>query len=100
MRQNFMPYLTVTESRYDKGSGQRERSRLFLYPEDVQGFQKVFLAMIQSLMDLFEDGEPRRSRRAYSEEDELKPRRRTYGSKGRRYSRQQSFEDYEAEEGE
>lgn len=78
------PYLMVTESRYDKNSGQRERSRLILYPEDVQGFQTTLKDMIQNLMDVYENDEPA-------------PRERVYSDKRRRYNRQQSFDDYDDE---
>jgi hypothetical protein len=74
------PYLIVTESRYDKGSGQTERSRLLLYPDDIQGFQEIFKEMVQNLIELYEEDPP--------------PRRRSYGNRRARYGRQQSFNDY------
>jgi hypothetical protein len=79
------PYLTVTESRYDRGSGQRERSRLIFYPDDMPGFQNVFHEMVQNLLDMDVDAEPA-------------PRRRSYGGRRGGYNRQQSFDDYDPEE--
>jgi hypothetical protein len=79
------PYLMVTESRYDRGSGARERSRLIIYPDDVQGFQDVFQDMVQNLIDL-------------SGEEEPAPRKRSFGNRRPRYPRQQSFDDYDPED--
>jgi hypothetical protein len=46
------PYLSVTETRYDKESGQRERSCLIFYPESIRDFHKTFQNMARQLITI------------------------------------------------
>jgi hypothetical protein len=49
------PYLTVTETRLDKKSGQRERSSLIFYPEIIRDFHKTFQHMARQLIQFNEE---------------------------------------------
>ena len=51
------PYLTVTETRFDKGSSKRERSSLIFYPEAIRDFHKIFQNMARQLIQFDEEME-------------------------------------------
>jgi hypothetical protein len=84
------PYLAVTETRFDKRTGERTRSGIICYPEDVEACAKLFQDFVDQLTALAGDGEaPERRRPSFG-----------VGTK-RATSRQQSFDDlYEEDAGE
>lgn len=81
------PYLMVTESRFDKRSGEMARSRLIFYPEDISEFLKMFQDLVDQLLEL-------------SGGDGPAPRQGAYGrsNKRERLPRQQSIDEYYDEE--
>jgi hypothetical protein len=62
------PYLTVTETRFDKSSGQRERSSLIFYPEGIRDFHKIFQSMARQLIQFDEELESRPKQQSLDDE--------------------------------
>jgi hypothetical protein len=70
------PYLSVTETRYDKGSGQRERSSVFVYPEDVREFFKIIRSMVQDLVNITDELDRKPRQQSFDDERRRAPRKR------------------------
>lgn len=62
------PYLMVTETRFDKSSGQRERSNLIFYPEGIRDFFKVFQTMARQLIQFNEEIESKPKQQSLDDE--------------------------------
>lgn len=62
------PYLAVTEVRFDKSSGQRERSSLIFYPEGIREFHKIFQSMARQLLKFDEELESRPRQQSFDDE--------------------------------
>lgn len=77
------PYLLVTETRFDKRSGEMARSRLIFYPEVVGEYSKIFQDMVEQLLEFSGGDEPEPPKRSFSGRS----------SKRDRLPRQQSFDD-------
>lgn len=42
-------FLSITESRYNRESNERQRSTIILFPDAIRGFAKTFELMIKSM---------------------------------------------------
>lgn len=62
------PYLMVTETRFSKSSGQRERSNLIFYPEGIRDFHKIFQNMARQLLQFDKELESRPKQQSIDDE--------------------------------
>ena len=42
-------YLSITESRYNRNSDERQRSTIIIFPDAIRGFSKTFEMMVQGM---------------------------------------------------